>query len=99
MNGHMRYGGTMEIGPVNPKININRVEGIVQSIPRYFPEMKLEVPVRTSKFWGAPAVPKLCTVPVPAPIGPPGAPFGRKSPSHVPDVRKVRLPLLAAEEK
>jgi D-amino-acid dehydrogenase len=52
MNGHMRYGGTMEIGPVNPKININRVEGIVQSIPRYFPEMKLEVPEEKDIWYG-----------------------------------------------
>ena len=29
MNGHMRYGGTMEIGAVNRKINLTRVEGIV----------------------------------------------------------------------
>ena len=52
MNGHMRYGGTMEIGAVNRKINMNRVEGIVQSIAKYFPETKLEMPKEEDIWFG-----------------------------------------------
>ncbi len=44
MNGQMRYGGTMEIAPVNNKINLKRVEGIVQSVPKYFPSIQLDIP-------------------------------------------------------
>jgi D-amino-acid dehydrogenase len=52
MNGHMRYGGTMEIAPVNNKINLNRVEGIVESVPKYFPGIKLEVPLEKDIWFG-----------------------------------------------
>lgn len=52
MNGHMRYGGTMEIAPVNKKININRVEGIVESIPKYFPGIRLDVPQEKDIWFG-----------------------------------------------
>jgi D-amino-acid dehydrogenase len=52
MNGHMRYGGTMEIGATNNKINLNRVEGIVESISKYFPEIKLDVPEKKDIWYG-----------------------------------------------
>jgi len=52
MNGHMRYGGTMEIAPVNNKINLNRVEGIVQSVPKYFPGMQLDMPDKKDIWYG-----------------------------------------------
>jgi D-amino-acid dehydrogenase len=52
MNGHMRYGGTMEIGAPNKKINLNRVEGIVESISKYFPGIKLEVPEEKDIWYG-----------------------------------------------
>jgi D-amino-acid dehydrogenase len=44
MNGYMRFGGTMEIASVNKKVNMNRVKGIVDSIPEYFPGMRPELP-------------------------------------------------------
>lgn len=44
MHGYMRYGGTMEIAPVNSKINKARVEGIVQSIPNYFSNLHVPMP-------------------------------------------------------
>lgn len=50
MNGGMRYGGTMEIAPVNSKVNLNRVEGIVQSVPKYFPSIRLDMP-ETKDIW------------------------------------------------
>ena len=52
MNGHMRYGGTMEIGAVNRKINLTRVEGIVQSVSKYFPGIQLEVPDEKDIWYG-----------------------------------------------
>ena len=58
MNGHMRYGGTMEIAPVNNKINLNRVQGIVESIPKYFPGIQLEMPDKKDIWYGfGPATP------------------------------------------
>lgn len=44
MNGQVRIGGTMELAAVNHKINLNRVEGIVRSVPQYYPEFQLPVP-------------------------------------------------------
>jgi D-amino-acid dehydrogenase len=44
MGPDLRFGGTMEISGINHKINMNRVRGIVNSISRYYPDMKVEVP-------------------------------------------------------
>ncbi len=52
MNGYMRFGGTMEIGPVNNKINLNRVEGIVEAVPKYFPSMRLQMPEKKDIWFG-----------------------------------------------
>lgn len=52
MNDRMRYGGTMEIAPFNNKINLNRVKGIVESVPKYFPDIKLEMPDREDIWYG-----------------------------------------------
>ncbi|MEI6949038.1 FAD-dependent oxidoreductase [Paraflavisolibacter sp. H34] len=52
MNGHMRVGGTMEIAPVNDQVNMNRVEGIVHSIPRYFPGLQLPLPRKRDVWYG-----------------------------------------------
>ena len=48
MGNSLRFGGTMEIGGINHDINSNRVRGIVEAIPKYYPEMKIEFP---SKIW------------------------------------------------
>ena len=52
MNGFMRYGGTMEIARVNEKINLNRVEGIVRSVPKYFPNIQLSMPQKKDIWFG-----------------------------------------------
>jgi D-amino-acid dehydrogenase len=52
MNGKMRYGGTMEIGPLNDRINLKRVRGIVESIPAYFPNMTLAMPAEKDIWYG-----------------------------------------------
>src|SRR5690606_29239332 len=36
--------GTMELGPANNKIYPNRVKGIVEAIPKYFPDLKVNYP-------------------------------------------------------
>lgn len=50
MGNDLRFGGTMEITGVNHTISMNRVKGIVESIPKYYPEMKVDVPAK-EKIW------------------------------------------------
>lgn len=52
MNGGIRFGGTMEIGKINDRVNMNRVKGIVESVPKYFPDFKLEVPKEKDVWYG-----------------------------------------------
>lgn len=52
MNGKMRYGGTMEIGPVNSRISMNRVRGIVESVGKYFTDINLKMPVEKDVWYG-----------------------------------------------
>lgn len=44
MNGQIRFGGTMELGSPNNKIYTNRVEGIVNSIPKYMTNLEVAYP-------------------------------------------------------
>jgi D-amino-acid dehydrogenase len=44
MGDSLRFGGTMEITGVDHSISMNRVKGIVDSIPNYYPEMKVALP-------------------------------------------------------
>ncbi len=48
MGNSVRFGGTMEIGGINHEINPNRVKGIVEAIPKYYPDWKFEYP---QKVW------------------------------------------------
>ncbi|MDB5132491.1 MAG: amino acid dehydrogenase [Mucilaginibacter sp.] len=52
MNGSIRFGGTMEVGKINNKVNMNRVKGIVESVPKYFPDFKLAVPGQKDIWFG-----------------------------------------------
>jgi len=52
MNGSIRFGGTMEIGKINKQINMNRVKGIIESVPKYFPDFKLQVPEQKDIWFG-----------------------------------------------
>jgi D-amino-acid dehydrogenase len=52
MNGSIRFGGTMEIGKINDKVNMNRVAGIVESIPKYFPGFKPATPQVKDIWYG-----------------------------------------------
>jgi D-amino-acid dehydrogenase len=52
MNGSIRYGGTMEVGKINDRVNMNRVKGIVESVPKYFPNFKPGVPQLKDIWFG-----------------------------------------------
>lgn len=52
MGKTLRFGGTMEITGVNHSINMKRVEGIVNAIPRYYPELELAMPDKQSVWHG-----------------------------------------------
>jgi D-amino-acid dehydrogenase len=52
MNNSIRYGGTMEVGKINDKINMNRVRGIVESVPKYFLNFKPEIPQEKDIWFG-----------------------------------------------
>lgn len=49
MDGQIRFSGTMELGSANDTIYRNRVEGIVEAIPDYFPELHVTYP--EDKVW------------------------------------------------
>ena len=50
MGNALQFGGTMEIIGVDHSINMNRVKGIVDSIPNYYPDMKVEMP-KVENVW------------------------------------------------
>lgn len=50
MDSQLRIGGTMEISGIDHTVNMNRVKGIVNAIPKYYPEMKVTVP-DVSEVW------------------------------------------------
>ncbi len=52
MSHHLRFGGTMEIGPINDKINMNRVKGIVESVPAYLPGLDVAMPEEQKVWYG-----------------------------------------------
>jgi D-amino-acid dehydrogenase len=42
MDGALRVGGTMELAGLNESINLQRVRGIIRSVPRYYPQFREE---------------------------------------------------------
>lgn len=50
MGTTLRFGGTMEITGIDHTINMNRVKGIVDSIPHYYPDMQVSLP-KPEKVW------------------------------------------------
>ncbi|WP_435355956.1 NAD(P)/FAD-dependent oxidoreductase [Emticicia sp. SJ17W-69] len=48
----IRFGGTMEIGGLNDEINMNRVRGIIKSVPNYFPDYQIAVPQKEQVWYG-----------------------------------------------
>ena len=52
MNGSIRYGGTMELDKINTSINMQRVKGIVESVPKYFPDLNPALPKQKDIWYG-----------------------------------------------
>ncbi|MEO6524355.1 MAG: FAD-dependent oxidoreductase [Mucilaginibacter sp.] len=52
MGDSLRYGGTMELDKINTRINMNRVKGIVRSIPEYFPDLRPQIPAEKDIWYG-----------------------------------------------
>ena len=51
MDGNkIRFGGTMEITSTQTPPRLNRVEGLLQAVQRFFPEFKVPVPT-LDKIW------------------------------------------------
>ncbi|TDK46073.1 NAD(P)/FAD-dependent oxidoreductase [Algoriphagus formosus] len=48
----IRFGGTMEIAGSNQKINMKRVQGIFESINRYYPDFQAQFPKETDIWKG-----------------------------------------------
>lgn len=44
MGNDLRIGGTLEISNFSKQINIRRLEGIIESVPKYYPELEIEMP-------------------------------------------------------
>lgn len=52
MGNALRFGGTMEITGIDHSVNMNRVRGIVQAIPRYYPEITVAMPEKEEVWHG-----------------------------------------------
>lgn len=52
MGGKVRVGGTMELAAINHRVNMRRVEGIVNALPKYYPEYRLPVPDEQAVWHG-----------------------------------------------
>lgn len=42
MGDDLRIGGTLELGGLSKNINQNRLDGIINSIPKYYPQLKIK---------------------------------------------------------
>lgn len=69
IGGEVRVGGTMELAAINSKINLNRVEGIVNAVPKYYPNNPVEMPSIENIWYGF------------RPCSPDGLPYLGKTPS------------------
>lgn len=52
MNGDIRYSGTMELDKINTRVNMQRVKGIVESVPKYFPNLHPKLPSAEGVWFG-----------------------------------------------
>jgi len=52
MGNTLRFGGTMEITGIDHSINMSRVKGIVEAIPKYYSEMKVAMPKKEEVWHG-----------------------------------------------
>ncbi len=53
MDGNkIRFGGTMEITSHNTPPRLNRVQGILNAVQRYYPEFKIDMPAKENIWYG-----------------------------------------------
>jgi D-amino-acid dehydrogenase len=52
MGSSLRFGGTMEIGGLNSDVNMSRVKGIVDAIPKYYPDINVSMPMQKDVWSG-----------------------------------------------
>jgi D-amino-acid dehydrogenase len=52
MGESIRFGGTMEINGTDRSVNMNRVKGIVETIPGYYPELQVGMPLQQDVWSG-----------------------------------------------
>jgi D-amino-acid dehydrogenase len=44
MGGDLRFGGTLELGGLSSRLNMARIRAIAAAVPRYYPNLKVEMP-------------------------------------------------------
>lgn len=52
MASSLRFGGTMEINGTDRSVNMNRVKGIVETIPKFYPGLNVTVPEKKDVWNG-----------------------------------------------
>jgi len=52
MGDDLRIGGTLELGGLSTKVNRNRLKGIIESLPKYYPDLKIDEPSITEVWKG-----------------------------------------------
>ncbi|MDF1695757.1 MAG: FAD-dependent oxidoreductase, partial [Saprospiraceae bacterium] len=52
MGDDLRIGGTLEISNFSTQININRLKGIIENVPKYYPELQLDIPKKEEVWYG-----------------------------------------------
>jgi len=52
MGKDLRIGGTLEISNLSDRVNTSRLAGIVESMPRYYPDIKVETPALKTVWHG-----------------------------------------------
>ena len=52
MNGSIRYSGTMELDKINDRVNMQRVKGIVEAVPKYFTNLHPQLPAAEKVWFG-----------------------------------------------
>lgn len=52
MNGSIRYSGTMELDKINDRVNMQRVKGIVEAVPKYLTNLHPQLPAAEKVWFG-----------------------------------------------
>lgn len=52
MGDDLRIGGTLEISNFSTSINSKRLEGILESVPRFYPDLNVEMPKKEDVWYG-----------------------------------------------